>query len=65
MSWMTYKLVAASGTKFTHFSKLNNLCEAQLEWEKKFGQKAVNIELDEDDSELDFSDLFEAIPEEK
>ncbi|MBD1833349.1 hypothetical protein H6F61_11835 [Cyanobacteria bacterium FACHB-472] len=65
MSWITYKLVAASGTKFTHFSKLNNLSEAQLEWEKKFGQKAVNIELDKDDSELDFSDLFEAIPEEK
>lgn len=60
MTWITYKVIAASGTKFTHFSRLNNLGEAQAEWEKKFNQKATSIALDDDDTELDFSDLFDA-----
>lgn len=63
MSWISYKIVAASGTNFTHFSQLENLTEAQAEWEKKFNQKAVSIAPDDDDTELDFSDLFEVVPE--
>jgi len=63
MSWISYKITAESGTTFTHPSKLENLCEAKAEWEKKFNQKATSIALDDDDIELDFSDLFEAISE--
>lgn len=61
--WTTYKVIAEPGTEFTHFSRSEKLNEAQAEWEKKFNQKATSIELDNDDSELDFSDLFQAIPE--
>jgi hypothetical protein len=63
MSWLSYKITAESGTTFTHPSKLENLREAQAEWEAKFNQKAAVIEIDDDDIELDFSDLFEAVPE--
>ena len=63
MTWISYKITAESGTTFTHPSKLENLRKAQAEWEKKFNQKAVAIKLDDDDTELDFSDLFEVIPE--
>ena len=58
--WITYQVVAASGTKFTHFSRSENLAEARSEWEQKFNQKAASIALDTDDTELDFSDLFDA-----
>ncbi|MBD1926498.1 hypothetical protein H6F74_09610 [Trichocoleus sp. FACHB-90] len=58
--WNTYKVVAESSTTFTHFSRSENLAEAQMEWEQKFNQKATSIVLDEDDTELDFSDLFDA-----
>ena len=61
MTWISYKIVAESGTTFTHLTKLENLCEAQAEWEAKFNQKAVAIEIDDDDIELDFSDLFEVV----
>ncbi|MBD2047277.1 hypothetical protein H6F78_17040 [Coleofasciculus sp. FACHB-64] len=60
MSWITYKVVAKSGTTFTHFSRSSDLKKAQKEWEKKFNQKAKNIALDNDDTELDFSDLFDS-----
>ncbi len=60
MSWISYKITAESGMKFTHFSKLETLSEAQMEWEAKFNQKAASIALDDDDTELDFSDLFDA-----
>ncbi len=63
MTWISYKITAESGTTFTHPSKLENLREAQAEWEKKFNQKAVAIKLDDDDTELDFSDLFEVVPQ--
>ena len=63
MTWISYTITAESGTTFTHFSKLENLCEAQAEWEKKFNQKAVVIKLDDDDTELDFSDLSEVVPQ--
>ncbi|MBD1935617.1 MULTISPECIES: hypothetical protein [Cyanophyceae] len=36
-----------------------------MEWEQKFNQKAIEVALDDDESELDFSDLFEAIPKMK
>lgn len=60
MSWITYKVEAQSGTTFTHFSRITNLKEAQLEWEKKFNQRAKTITIDDDEEELDFSDLFES-----
>ncbi|MBD1907884.1 hypothetical protein NDI37_26815 [Funiculus sociatus GB2-A5] len=63
MSWLSYKITAESGTTFTHPSKLENLREAQAEWEQEFNQKAASIALDDDDPELDFSDLFEVIPQ--
>ena len=63
MTWISYKITAESGTTCTHPSKLENLREAQAEWEAKFNQKAAAIELDDDDTELDFSDLFEVIPQ--
>ncbi len=59
MTWITYRIVAQSGTTFTHFSRFSNLKEAQEEWELKFGQKAKSIALDDDKDELDFSDLFD------
>ena len=60
MTWISYKIVAESGTTFTHPSKLENLSEAQAEWEQEFKQKAASIALD-DDTEVDFSDLFEVV----
>ncbi len=63
MTWISYKIIAESGTTFTHPSKLENLREAQAEWEAKFNQKAVAIEIDNDDTELDFPDLSEIIPQ--
>ena len=62
MTWISYKITAESGTTFTHPSKLENLREAQAEWEKKFNQKAASIALD-DDTEADFSDLFAVVPQ--
>ena len=62
MTWISYTITAESGTTFTHPSKLENIREAQAEWEKKFNQKATSIALD-DDTELDFSDLFEVVPQ--
>lgn len=62
MSWITYTVTAESGTIFTHFTKLKNLTEAQAEWEQEFNQKAKSIVLD-DDTEVDFSELFEVVPE--
>ncbi len=59
MTWITYKIEAQSGTTFTHFSRSSDLEEAQEEWEKKFGQKAKNIALDNSDIELDFSSFFD------
>ena len=53
MTWITYKIIAASGTTFTHFSKLENLCEAQTEWEAKFNQKAATIALDDDGTDAE------------
>ena len=58
--WITYTVTSESGIKFTHFSRSENLDEARSEWEKKFNQKATSIALDDDDTELDFSDLFNA-----
>ncbi len=63
MTWISYTITAESGTTFTHFTKLENLSEAKAEWEAKFNQKAVAIEIDDDDTELDFSDLAEIIPQ--
>ncbi|MBD2007084.1 MULTISPECIES: hypothetical protein [Cyanophyceae] len=63
MTWITYTITAESGTTFTHPSKLENLREAKAEWEAKFNQRAVAIEIDDDDTELDFSNLFEVIPQ--
>ncbi|MBD1908339.1 MULTISPECIES: hypothetical protein [Cyanophyceae] len=60
MTWISYTITAESGTTFTHFTKLENLCEAQAEWEQEFKQKAASIALD-DDTEVDFSDLFEVV----
>ena len=62
MTWISYTITAESGTTFTHPSKLENLREAQAEWEAKFNQKATSIALD-DDTEVDFSDLFEVVPQ--
>ena len=62
MTWISYKIVAESGTTFTHPSKLENLSEAQAEWEQEFNQKAASIALD-DDTEADFSDLFAVVPQ--
>jgi hypothetical protein len=59
MSWITYKVQAQSGATFTHFSRITNPTEAQSEWEEKFNQKAKSIALDDDDTELDFSDLLD------
>ena len=59
MTWITYKVEAQSGTVFTHFSRTSDLEKAQSEWEEKFSQKAESIALDDDDTDLDFSDLFD------
>ncbi len=60
MNWISYKVEAQSGTVFTHFSRISDIKEAQTEWEEKFGQKAKSIALDDSDTNLDFSDLFDA-----
>jgi len=59
MTWISYKITAESATTFTHPSKLEKLPEAQAEWEKKFKSQATSIAFDDDDAELDFSDLFD------
>ncbi|MEW6498632.1 MAG: hypothetical protein AB1589_39960 [Cyanobacteriota bacterium] len=59
MSWITYKITSETHVEFTHFSKLNNLGDAQAEWEMKFRQKAISVVLDSDNNEIDLSDLFE------
>ncbi len=59
MTWITYKVIAESLVEFTHFSRSNNPSEAQVEWEAKFNQKAVSIALDNDNNEIDLSELFD------
>ncbi|MBD1903881.1 hypothetical protein NDI44_27235 [Trichocoleus sp. DQ-A3] len=60
MTWLTYKVEAQSETTFTHFSRNSDLKKAQKEWEKKFNQKAKSIALDNDNTEFNFSDLFDS-----
>ena len=61
MTWITYTITAESGATFTHFTELENLSEAQAEWEQDFNQKATSIALDVDNIEFDFTDLFDEV----